>query len=34
MTPGELRVVIEMARASGAETVRPAILEWLATQVD
>ncbi|MEL5878083.1 phosphoenolpyruvate--protein phosphotransferase [Cereibacter sphaeroides] len=30
----EARKVIEMARASGAETVRPAILEWLATQVD
>jgi phosphotransferase system enzyme I (PtsP) len=30
----EARAVIDAARASGAETVRPALMDWLATQVE
>ena len=29
---GEVRAVIDRARAEGAETVRPALMDWLSRQ--
>jgi phosphotransferase system enzyme I (PtsP) len=31
---GDLRAVIEAARVAGAETARPAVMDWLATQAE